>query len=159
MVRRNSTTPRSRSSSRIARESGDFWRRLRWLAESAADPNDIDRIEDDAEGLCFTPLSTRDGRRFGSRERVLDVVRLDRGAHERDVRVAELDQLAVAHLRVEPVRVVPPRHDIGMLEQCEQERLVGATAVDDDLGLGEGAGEPRPRLVAVAAPGSWPLCM
>ena len=73
----------------IARESGDFWRRLRWFAESAGDPNDIDRVEDDAEGLCFTPLSTRDGRRFGARERVLDVSR-----RHPDRLVVELDALA-----------------------------------------------------------------
>lgn len=73
----------------IARESGDFWRRLRSFAESAADPNDIDRIDDDAEGLCFTPLSTRNGRRFGSRERVLDVAR-----RHPDRLVVELDALA-----------------------------------------------------------------
>ncbi|HUF56764.1 MAG TPA: GMC family oxidoreductase [Thermohalobaculum sp.] len=73
----------------IARDSGDFWRRLRWLAESAADPNDIDRLDDAAEGVCFTPLTTRDGRRVGSRERVLDVA-----ARHPDRLVVELDALA-----------------------------------------------------------------
>jgi choline dehydrogenase-like flavoprotein len=56
----------------IAGESDDFGDRLRWFLESAADPNDIDRIEDAAEGVCFTPLTTHEHRRVGSRERVLD---------------------------------------------------------------------------------------
>ncbi|MFD1156316.1 GMC family oxidoreductase [Roseovarius aestuarii] len=54
---------------------GDVLRRLRWFANSAADPNDRDRIDDDADGMVYTPLTTRDGVRTGSRERVLDVAR------------------------------------------------------------------------------------
>lgn len=73
----------------IAEESPDIWRRLRWFIESAADPNDIDRIEAAAEGLCFTPLTTLDGHRRGSRERVLDVTR-----RHPDRLVVELDALA-----------------------------------------------------------------
>ncbi len=73
----------------IALDSDHFWRRLRWLAESAADPNDIDRLDGDAEGLCFTPLTTRNARRVGSRERVLDVAR-----RHPDRLVIELDALA-----------------------------------------------------------------
>lgn len=52
---------------------GDFFQRLRWFANSAADPNDRDRIDNDADGIVYTPLTTRDGVRVGSRERVLDV--------------------------------------------------------------------------------------
>ncbi len=57
----------------MASDGAGFGRRFRWFLESAADPNDIDRLDEAAEGLCYTPLSTRDGRRVGSRERVLDV--------------------------------------------------------------------------------------
>ncbi len=53
----------------------DLFQRLRWFANSAADPNDRDRIDDDADGIVYTPLTTRDGVRIGSRERVLDVAR------------------------------------------------------------------------------------
>lgn len=73
----------------IAEESEDRLQRLRWFVESAADPNDIDRIDHPAEGLCYTPLTTRDHRRAGSRERVLDVARRHPGRL-----VVELDALA-----------------------------------------------------------------
>src|SRR5262245_44420054 len=42
---------------------------------SFADPNDWKRVQDDAEGLCYTPLATRCHQRMGSRERVLETVR------------------------------------------------------------------------------------
>ncbi|MDS9469796.1 GMC family oxidoreductase [Paracoccus sp. MBLB3053] len=74
---------------KIAGERADLGERLRWFLESAADPNDIDRLEDAAEGLCYTPLSTRRGRRVGSRERVLDVAR-----RHPDRLIVELDALA-----------------------------------------------------------------
>ncbi|MEL6884154.1 MAG: GMC family oxidoreductase [Pseudomonadota bacterium] len=70
-------------------EGGEVGRRLRWLVTSAADPNDLDRIDNDAEGMVYTPLSTRDGVRFGARERVLDVAR-----RYPDRLVVELDALA-----------------------------------------------------------------
>lgn len=53
----------------------DVLQRLRWAANSAADPNDRDRINEDGVGLVYTPLTTREGVRTGSRERVLDVAR------------------------------------------------------------------------------------
>lgn len=53
--------------------TGEVLKRLRWLANSAADPNDKDRIEDDADGMVYTPLTTHNGVRVGTRERVLDV--------------------------------------------------------------------------------------
>ena len=73
----------------IAAESDNLLERLRWFTESAADPNDIDRIDADAEGICFTPLTTLNGARFGTRERVLDVAR-----RHPDRLVIELDALA-----------------------------------------------------------------
>ena len=85
----------------IASESGDLWRRLRWFAESAADPNDIDRLEDDAEGVCFTPLTTHEGRRVGTRERVLEVA-----ARHPDRLVVELDALATRVVLDEANRAV-----------------------------------------------------
>lgn len=53
----------------------DLFQRLRWFANSAADPNDRDRIDDDADGMVYTPLTTQNGVRIGARERVLDVAR------------------------------------------------------------------------------------
>jgi choline dehydrogenase-like flavoprotein len=43
--------------------------------ESQLDPNDWRVVSEDAIGLRYTPLTTRDHRRVGSRERVLDVVK------------------------------------------------------------------------------------
>jgi choline dehydrogenase-like flavoprotein len=73
----------------IAAEGGNRWRRLRWFVESAADPNDINRLEAGAEGLCYTPLTTHQRRRVGTRERVLDVAR-----RHPDRLLVELDALA-----------------------------------------------------------------
>lgn len=67
----------------------DFLKRLRWLANSAADPNDRDRIDDDAVGMVYTPLTTRKGVRVGARERVLDVAQ-----RHPDRLTVELDALA-----------------------------------------------------------------
>ncbi|GHF03673.1 oxidoreductase [Aliiroseovarius zhejiangensis] len=67
----------------------EFIRRLRWLANSAADPNDRDRIGDDAVGMVYTPLTTQNGVRVGARERVLDVAK-----RYPDRLTVELDALA-----------------------------------------------------------------
>ena len=67
----------------------DFLKRLRWLANSAADPNDRDRIDDDAVGMVYTPLTTRNGVRVGTRERVLEVAQ----RHPDRLKI-ELDALA-----------------------------------------------------------------
>src|SRR5688572_990130 len=47
--------------------------RLRSLSNSEADPNDWRIATDDSLGLRFTPMTTRDGVRTGTRERLLDV--------------------------------------------------------------------------------------
>ena len=47
---------------------------LLWeLFQGQADPNDRRLARDGFEGMCYTPLSTRDHRRIGTRERLLDV--------------------------------------------------------------------------------------
>jgi choline dehydrogenase-like flavoprotein len=46
---------------------------LKRLFARHADPNDIRAIRQSAEGLCYTPMTTRRHQRVGSRERVLDV--------------------------------------------------------------------------------------
>lgn len=51
-----------------------WWQRLRVLLRSFGDPNDRAVLRDAAEGLFFTPLSTRRHRRNGTRERVRDTV-------------------------------------------------------------------------------------
>jgi hypothetical protein len=54
--------------------------RLRWMLLGGTDPNDARLIRENAEGVCYTPLSTHHHRRIGARERVLDVARRYRSA-------------------------------------------------------------------------------
>jgi choline dehydrogenase len=49
-------------------------RALRWVLRGRGDPNARQWRRKSFEGLCYTPLSTRRGRRTGARERLLDVV-------------------------------------------------------------------------------------
>jgi choline dehydrogenase len=49
--------------------------RLWWLIEGKADPNDWRLVRENAVGVGYLPLTTRDHARTGSRERVLDVAR------------------------------------------------------------------------------------
>lgn len=46
---------------------------LHRLVEGQADPNDQRLVRRNAEGICYTPLTTRDHARIGTRERVLEV--------------------------------------------------------------------------------------
>lgn len=55
-------------------ESGNPLRRIEWFLQSAGDPNDRDVIASNADGVRYTPLTTRDRRRIGTRERLLDIV-------------------------------------------------------------------------------------
>ncbi len=52
-------------------ESGRPLQRLSWFFRSAGDPNDADLIRENAEGVRYTPLTTRDHHRMGTRERIL----------------------------------------------------------------------------------------
>jgi len=47
----------------------------RWLLEGGADPNDWRLCEDNAYGLRYTPLATRDHHRMGTRERLIETAR------------------------------------------------------------------------------------
>jgi choline dehydrogenase len=49
--------------------------RARWLFQSQADPNDWRLVKEGASGVCYTPLTTRDHQRIGSRERLLETAR------------------------------------------------------------------------------------
>jgi len=49
--------------------------RLRWLLKGQLDPNDWRLVRENAVGVRYLPLSTRNHVRVGSRERVLEVVR------------------------------------------------------------------------------------
>lgn len=45
----------------------------KWLFEGKGDPNDWRLVKEDASGLRYPPLATKNHRRMGTRERVLDV--------------------------------------------------------------------------------------
>lgn len=54
---------------------GHIAERARWLAEGQLDPNDWRTVQENSFGIRYTPLSTRNHVRVGSRERVLAVSR------------------------------------------------------------------------------------
>ena len=56
-------------------ETGQPLDRLPRLLEGFADPNDWRLVRDNAEGLCYTPLTTHNHQRTGARERVLETAR------------------------------------------------------------------------------------
>lgn len=55
--------------------SGEKLKRLRWFLQGWFDPNDWRLVKQNATGLRYTPLSTRDHARTGSREHVLETAR------------------------------------------------------------------------------------
>jgi choline dehydrogenase len=52
-------------------DSGDVTKRVGWFLQSGGDPNDWRLIRQNARGSRYTPLSTHNHARMGSRERVL----------------------------------------------------------------------------------------
>jgi choline dehydrogenase len=71
------------------------------LMEGLADPNDWRLLRRNADGLCFTPLSTDRHRRIGTRERLLDVA----SRHPDRLRI-ELHVLATRVLFDAPSRAI-----------------------------------------------------
>lgn len=57
------------------KEIGFVGERLRWLVESQLDPNDWRNVKENSFGMRYTPLTTRNHARVGTRERVLEVAR------------------------------------------------------------------------------------
>lgn len=84
----------------LATESDPLLKRLRWFLESRGDPNDWRLVKKNATGARYTPLTTRDHARMGSRERVLETAH----AH-RNLRV-ELHALATRVLFDENMRAI-----------------------------------------------------
>ncbi|HEY6349539.1 MAG TPA: GMC family oxidoreductase [Candidatus Angelobacter sp.] len=60
---------------KFLRDRQNLVKRIGWLLESQGDPNDWRLIEQNASGARYTPLTTRDHARMGSRERVLKTAR------------------------------------------------------------------------------------
>lgn len=107
-------------------ESGRPLQRLAWFFEGAGDPNDIDLIRQNAEGVRYTPLTTRNHRRMGTRERVLETA-----ARFPDRLRVELDALATRVLFDQNNRAVG-------VEYLKGQRLYRAHAKPSDA-----AGELR----------------
>ena len=63
------------SAIRAFAKMGDPLAQLGWSVASQHDPNDWRLVEENAFGLRYTPLTTREHVRIGSRERVLDVAK------------------------------------------------------------------------------------
>ncbi len=64
-----------RSAYRAIREVAPPVTRVWWLLQGKADPNDWRLVRQNAVGVGYLPLATRNHARMGSRERVLDVAR------------------------------------------------------------------------------------
>jgi choline dehydrogenase-like flavoprotein len=97
-------------------ESDRPLKRLSWFLRSAGDPNDRDVVQTNADGVRYTPLTTRDHRRIGSRERVIEVAE-----RHPDLLCIELDALAARVLLDE-------RHCAVGVEYLKGERLYRAHA-------------------------------
>jgi len=69
-------------------EIGQGWRQLGWKLEADGDPNDWRLVQDNAVGVRYLPLTTRDHTRFGTRDRLREVA----GAHPAQLTI-ELDAL------------------------------------------------------------------
>ena len=101
----------------------DADRRARF--DSKLDPNDWRVVEDDAIGLRYTPLTTKDHRRVGARERVLDVSQ----RHPDRLKV-ELNALATRVLFDDAKRAIG-------VEYLSGERLYGADPRANSAGPGK----------------------
>jgi choline dehydrogenase len=57
------------------KEMGDPLTQVRWSIKSQHDPNDWRLVQSNSFGVRYTPLTTRNQARIGSRERILDVAK------------------------------------------------------------------------------------
>ena len=77
------------ASKQIHGGSGPLIERLRWSFLGKGDPNDWRLVRDNAVGIRYLPMATKNGARMGSRERVLETAK-----KYPDRLVVELDALA-----------------------------------------------------------------
>jgi choline dehydrogenase-like flavoprotein len=101
-------------------------KRLLWLIQSQADPNDWRLVQGNSYGVRYAPVNTRGGVRMGSRERVLEVFK-----HYPDKLRLELDALVTQILFNDENRAIGVAYWKG-------ERLYRAHAIASTV-----AGEPR----------------
>jgi choline dehydrogenase len=113
------------------REAGDKIAQIRSLFETKHDPNDARSTRDSDVGVRYTPLTTRNHQRMGTRERLLEVQ-----AKHRDRLMIETDALVTRVLFDDRQRA------IGV------EYLKGARLYRAHPRPGEGAGEVRRAMAA-----------
>ncbi len=92
----------------------------------------------------------------GDLDLLLVLVGLDARGDDGDPGVLVDDEAPLGSDSVDPCRVGPaglPIDNLGLLEEVEDEALVGGAALDHHGGLSHGATQPRQRLVAGAAVG------
>jgi choline dehydrogenase-like flavoprotein len=106
-----------RSSARKAiRSEQHLLKRLLWIIQSQADPNDWRLVQSDAFGIRYAPVTTRDCARMGSRERIVETAR-----KHPDALTIELDALATRVLLDQDQRAIG-------VEYLKGERLYRAHA-------------------------------
>jgi choline dehydrogenase len=101
-------------------EIGHVVDRVWWFLQSLLDPNDWRTVKENAIGLRYMPLTTRNHARMGTRERVLDVAR-----RFPDMLTIEMDALATRVLLDDDQRAVG-------VEYLKGERLYRAHAQSGD---------------------------
>jgi choline dehydrogenase len=83
------------------KEIGYVGERLRWLGESQLDPNDWRTVKENSFGMRYTPLTTANHARVGTRERLLEVA----SEHREQLRI-ELNALVTRVLLDEDRRAI-----------------------------------------------------
>ncbi|HUF79057.1 MAG TPA: GMC family oxidoreductase [Thermoanaerobaculia bacterium] len=143
----------------IPSAGGSLSQRVKWQVHGKLDPNDWRLVEDNATGLRYPPLATRNHERTGTRERVLDVARRfpDRLTIELDALAARVifegdDNRAVGVEYLKGARLYrahkDPRTDAGERREVRVSReviLAGGAYNTPQLLLLSGVG-PRPEL-------------
>ncbi len=89
------------SAAEAIKDIGYVGERVRWLVESQLDPNDWRAVKENSFGMRYTPLTTRNHARIGSRERVLEVA----GKHPERLKI-ELNALVTRVLLDEDCRAI-----------------------------------------------------
>ena len=84
--------------------------------------------------------------------RLLLLVRLDRRGDQRDPGMPLGHEPALAADAVDPPGVGAAVDDLGLVEQVEQEALVGRAALDEDRGVGQRPAQPGQRLRRASRP-------
>ncbi|MDR3747414.1 MAG: GMC family oxidoreductase [Acidobacteriota bacterium] len=108
------------SAEEALKDIGHVGERFRWLVESQLDANDWRTVKENSFGMRYTPLTTRNHARVGSRERLLEVA----AKHPKRLRI-ELNALATRVLLDENHRAIG-------VEYLKGERLYRAHARPSD---------------------------